>query len=138
MVFEQRIEIDADPSTVFAAYTDVSSWSQWDPETESASLDGSFAVGTTGKIKPKGAPQSKMKLIEVTENQSFTVECRLPLCKMHFVHLMSAHTTGTNLVNQIEFSGLLGPIFGRLIGKGIDKSLPESLKGLKEYVENKS
>jgi len=138
MVFEQRIAIDADPSTVFAAYKEVSGWSQWDPETESASLDGSFAVGTTGKIKPKGAPQSKMKLIEVTENQSFTVECRLPLCKMHFVHLMSADTAGTDLVNRIEFSGLLGPIFGRLIGKGIDKSLPESLKGLKEYVENKS
>ena len=137
MKFEQKIEIGVDPSTVFAAYKDVSGWSQWDPETESASIDGQFSAGTTGKIKPKGAPESKMKLIEVTENKSFTVECPLPLCKMNFVHLMSENTTGTELVNQIEFSGFLSPIFGRLIGKGINKSLPESLKGLKEYVENK-
>jgi len=137
MKFEQSIHISAEPSAVFATYKDVSGWARWDPETESASIDGSFSVGSTGKIKPKGGPESKIRLIEVTENTSFTVECSLPLCKMQFIHLMSPNTNGTELVNQIEFSGLLGPIFGRLIGKGINKTIPVSLKGLKEHVETK-
>jgi len=54
------------------------------------------------------------------------------------VHLMSPNANGTELVNQLEFSGPLGPLFGRVFGKGIDKSIPESLKGLKEYVETKN
>jgi len=120
MKFEQSINISVEPSTVFEAYKDVS------------------GVGTAGKIKPKGSPESKITIIEVTENKSFTVECALPLCKMQFVHLMSPNETGTELVNQLEFSGLLGPIFGRLFGKEIDKSIPGSLKGLKMYLETKS
>ena len=133
--FEQTISISADPSTVFEAYKDVSGWSQWDPETESASIDGAFSVGTSGKIKPKGSPESKITIVEVTENKSFTVECTLPLCKMQFAHLMSPNEKGTEVINQLEFSGLLGPVFGRLFGKGINKSIPESLNGLKKYVE---
>lgn len=135
MKFEQSIDISADAKTVFSAYRNVSEWSQWDPETEAASIDGDFSVGTTGTIKPKGAPKSKMKLIEVTEDRSFTVECGLPLCKMHFIHLMNPSENGTNLVNQIVFSGILGPVFGRLVGKGISKTLPESLAGLKHHIE---
>ena len=137
MKFEQTINISAEPSAVFEAYKDVSGWSQWDPETESASIEGSFSVGTAGKVKPKGSPESKIVIVEVTENKSFTVECTLPLCKMQFVHLMSPNNTGTEVVNQVEFSGLLGPIFGRLFGKSIDESIPGSLKGLKMYVETK-
>ena len=137
MKFEHSIKIFADQATVFAAFKDVSSWSQWDPETEAASMDGAFSVGTRGKIKPKGAPESKILLTEVTQNQSFTVECSLPLCKMHFIHLMQPIVDGTELINQLEFTGLLGPVFGRLFGKGIDKGIPESLKGLKHHIESK-
>lgn len=138
MRFEHSIDISADAKTVFHAYQNVSEWSQWDPETEAASIDGDFTVGTTGTIKPKGAPKSKMKLIEVTEDRSFTVECGLPLCKMHFIHLINPGENGTNLVNQIEFSGILGPVFAKLVGKSISKTLPESLAGLKRHIENES
>jgi len=61
--FEQTINISAEPSAVFEAYKDVSGWSQWDPETESASIEGSFSVGTAGKVKPKGSPESKIVIV---------------------------------------------------------------------------
>ena len=135
MKFTQSIEISAEPQQVFAVYQNVADWPKWDPETEGASLEGDFAVGSMGKVKPKGAPESKILLTEVTQDRSFTVECKLPLCKMHFIHLMEPSDTGTKLVNEVEFTGLLAPIFGRLIGKGIDKGLPDSMGGLKKYVE---
>ena len=137
MQFERSTIINADAASVYSAYEDVSTWSTWDPETESAILNGDFQVGTIGKIKPKGAPVSKIKLIEVTPNESFTVECNLPLCKMLFVHELNTVEQGTEVINKILFQGLLAPIFGRLIGKSIDKSLPESLEGLKQFVELK-
>lgn len=137
MKFEQLITISAEPAIVFSAYQNVSEWPKWDPETEASSLNGDFAVGTTGKIKPKGAPASKIQLIEVTQGSSFTVECNLPFCKMHFIHVMTPDEAGTKLVNQVVFTGLLSPLFGRLIGSSINKGLPDSLKGLKRYIEEK-
>lgn len=135
MKFEQSINISAEPAKVFSEYQKVSDWPKWDSETEASSIEGDFVVGAVGKIKPKGAPETKMRLIEVTKDHSFTVECKLPLCKMHFIHLMSPIESGTKLVNQVEFIGLLSPLYGKLIGKGINKSLPDSLEGLKKYIE---
>lgn len=138
MKFEESIEINADAATVFDVLTNVSEWSVWDPETESASLDGDFVVGATGTIKPKGAPNTKIKLTEVTENESFTVECSLPLSKMHFIHTLSPTSNGVSFKHSLEFSGLLAPIFARLMGKSISKTLPGSVQGLKNHIETQS
>ena len=135
MKFEQSINISAEPTKVFSEYKKVSEWPKWDPETEAASIEGDFAMGSMGKIKPKGAPESKIQLIEVTNNRSFTVESKLPLCKMHFIHLITPIECGTKLVNQVEFTGILSPLFGRLIGKSINKGLPDCLAGLKHHIE---
>lgn len=135
MVFEESISISATPVEIFATYAAVADWPVWDSEVEAASLNGAFELGTEGKIKPKGAPESKIKLVELTENKSFTVECGLPLCKMRFVHVLNATGSGCNVVNRLEFTGLLAPLFGRLIGTSISKTMPGSLKGLKACVE---
>ena len=136
MNFEQSTVVAATPEKIFSTYAAVSKWPEWDLEVDSASLNGPFTLGSTGKIKPKGAPESKIELVELTENKSFTIECNLPLCKMHFVHELVAQGNGTtSVVNKLTFSGLLAPVFGRLIGKGIAKSMPSTLGGLKKYVE---
>ena len=142
MTFEHSISIDSNASDVFSTYVKVAEWPEWDPETESASLNGDFETGMTGKIKPKGSPVTKITLTEVTPDKSFTVECGLPLCKMHFVHLMNSKggNSGpeTEVVNKLIFSGLLAPVFARLFGKSIDKSIPGSLQGLKNHIEQKA
>ena len=138
MKYEQEIKISAKPETVFSVYSAVSEWPKWDPEVEAASIDGEFVSGTYGKIKPKGTPESKMQLIEVTKDRSFTVECKLPLCRMQFIHLMQPVESGTRVVNQVVFSGLLSPLFGRVIGKGINKVLPDGLRALKNYIMKQS
>jgi hypothetical protein len=138
MQFEESTFIAAAPAKIFSTYAAVSQWPSWDLEVESASLDDAFNLGGTGKIKPKGAPESKIELIELTENKSFTIECKLPLCKMHFVHVLSEQgDSSTNVKNQLIFTGFLAPLFGRLIGKGIAKTMPGTLLGLKHYIEQK-
>ncbi len=135
MKFERSITILAEPAEVFSAYTKVADWPIWDPEMDSASIDGEFIMGARGKIKPKGAPESKIELVEVTKDKSFTVECGLPLCKIHFEHILEKNGESTDLQNIVVFTGFLAPLFGRLIGKNIDKTLPDSLQGLKQYIE---
>ncbi len=136
MKFEESVSISAAPAKIFSVYAKVAEWPVWDKEVESASLNGAFKLGSEGKIKPKGAPESAIKIIELTEHKSFTIECKLPLCKMHFVHVLSeVNASTTKVVNQLEFTGLLAPLFGRLIGKSISKTMPDTLKGLKSFVE---
>ncbi len=135
MNYEQSITINCQPIEVYQTYEKVSEWPLWDSDTEAATINGSFIQGATGKIKPKGSPESKMKLTEVTPNRSFTVECALPFCKMHFTHVLNKVDDGTKVINQVRFTGFLAPLFSRLIGKEIKKSIPNSLKGLKEYIE---
>lgn len=77
-----------------------------------------------------------MTLTEMTPNQSFTVECKLPLCKMQYVHEMLDQGNGTEMKNIVLFTGLLSPVFGFLIGSKVKRSMASSLQGLKGYVEN--
>jgi hypothetical protein len=138
MKFEESTSIMATPSKIFSVYSAVADWPIWDAEVEYASLGGEFKVGIEGKIKPKGAPESKIRIIELTENKSFTIECKLPLCKMNFIHIITPEGTGTRIVNILEFTGLLSPLFGRLIGKSIYKTMPNTLAGLKRHVEKEA
>jgi len=132
---EESIKIKTTPQQVFAIYKDVANWPSWDPETVSASIDGDFVVGTTGKIKPGKEPETKITWVEVTPDKSFTVECKLPLCKMQFIHEMTAENDKTLVVNRIELTGLSSSIFGWLIGSKLKQGVQQSLLGLKEHVE---
>ncbi|MCL2346495.1 MAG: SRPBCC family protein [Desulfobulbus sp.] len=135
MQFEESIEVQASPQTVFALYADVSAWASWDPDVSSSSIAGAFASGSTGKLKPSNGPEAKITLTEVVANQSFTVESRLPLCVMRFEHELSPTASGTTVVHRVSFAGFLSPLFSRIIGSSIRKGLPQTMAGLKRAVE---
>jgi carbon monoxide dehydrogenase subunit G len=135
MKFEDSIRINTTPQQVFQIYKDVAKWPIWDPETVSASIDGDFVVGSTGKIKPDKEPETKITWVEVTPDKSFTVECKLPLCKMQFIHEMTEENTHTLVVNRVELTGLLSSIFGLLIGSKLRQGVHQSLLGLKAHLE---
>jgi len=136
MTVNESIIVNAPADTVFAVYEDVANWSSWDKEVISSVLDGPFEVGTTGEIVPKGEPRSPIKLTEVTRDKSFTVECKLPFCKMHFIHELAIIDSGTTVVNKAEFSGFLAPLFSRLVGAKLQVGIAASLESLKQRVES--
>ncbi|SFN08201.1 SRPBCC family protein [Variovorax sp. OV329] len=135
MQFEESIEVQASPKTVFALYADVAAWASWDPDVRSSAIAGRFASGATGRLKPAKGPESKITFTEVVADKSFTVESRLPLCVMRFEHELSATSRGTTVMHRVSFLGLLAPLFGRVIGGQIRKGLPRTLAGLKRAAE---
>lgn len=134
MQFSETIKINARPDQIFPFYANVSSWSTWDPDVKSAS--GSFRTGASGKLKPTKGPEATIFFTEISENKSFTTTSKLPLCTMSIEHTLIADHAATEVTHNVVFSGLLSPIFGRLIGSGIKKGLPETLRGLKRMVES--
>lgn len=138
MQIEERIRIKATPEQIFLFYENVSEWSSWDPDVQSSSIDGEFRAKVKGKLKPTKGPETRIEFTEVTKNKSFTTISKLPLCTMSFVHELVSSSEGTEVFHKILFSGLLSPLFGRLIGSGIRKGLPATMQGLRDAVESKN
>ena len=138
MEFKASIIIQAPISLIFKQYQDVALWPSWDKDIKYATLDGDFTVGSKGILKPHKGPKSRFTLSEVTTNQSFTTRTKLPLCCITFEHSLKETDSGTHVTHYVIFSGLLSPIFGKLVGKDIQKGLPNALTGLKSVCESKA
>lgn len=95
-------------------------------------------TGAKGRLKPTKGPEAKIEFTEITKNKSFTTISKLPLCTMSYVHELVPSSEGTEVSHKVIFSGVLSPLFGRLIGGGIKKGLPATMQGLRNAVETKS
>jgi hypothetical protein len=130
MQFEHSRVIDASAATIFAIYADVANWPMWDPDAKSASIEGPFVSGAIGQVVPHGGPTSKLHFTQVVDQKSFQVQCKLPLCTMRFDYGLQPKGAATLATHRVTFEGLLAPVFGRLIGSGMRKTLPKALDQL--------
>jgi hypothetical protein len=135
MAITHNIKISAPREAVFALYEDVSAWPVWDHETVEVHLPDGLRGGSKGWLKPRKGPKARVRVAEVTPGRSFTMEGRLPLCRMHFSHDLESIGCDTKATHSVRFFGPLGFLFRRVIGKEIDASLPSTLRGLKEVSE---
>lgn len=135
MQVEHRIQVAAPPERIFSIYEDVPGWRQWDPDTKSATLDGPFAVGSTGKLTPAKGNAVPMRVTALVPNRSFTVECRIPLFRMVFDHELVPMGSTTEVVHRASFSGALAPLLGRMLARRVDAGLPVTLANLKRHAE---
>lgn len=108
---------------------------EWDHDVKDANIFGEFKEGGTGVLIPVNGPKAKFEITEVTNNKSFTSQSKLPLCLMEFSHYLEATGTDTRVIHSVSFKGVTSFLFGRLIGGQIKKSLPQTLKNLKEACE---
>ncbi len=135
MQFESSTTINAPAATVFALYANVGGWPSWDPDLKAASLNGAFVSGAVGEVSPHSGPKSALKFVEVIQGKSVRMECKLPLGVMHFDYELQTQGNTTVATHRTTFSGLLAPIWSRLIGSGMKKTLPAALAGLKRVAE---
>ncbi len=135
--FEESTQINASVDKVFALYADVANWPAWDPDLKAASLQGKFVSGAVGEVVPHSGPKSALHFVEVARNQHVRMQCKLPLGVMHFDYELQPQADGksTRVIHRTRFSGLLSPLWFRLIGSGMKKSLPAALAGLKRQAE---
>lgn len=135
MQFEASATINAPASAVFALYANVGGWPTWDPDLKASSLQGAFVSGAVGEVKPHSGPKSELKFVEVIQGKSVRMACKLPLGMMHFDYELQSNGNATVATHRTTFSGLLAPLWSRLIGSGMKKSLPAALAGLKRVAE---
>jgi hypothetical protein len=137
MNVEFRILVAASPGVIFGIYEDVANWHTWDPDTQAASIDGPFQVGTRGTLTPAKGNTVPMRLTEVVPGKCFTVESKIPLFRMVFEHELSPNAGVTEVVHRVTLSGLLSFVLGGLLTRQLKAGLPVTLARLKALAEER-
>lgn len=130
--YSETVTTPASADQIWARWADAANWPDWDSEVEWVRLNGLFTKGTTGKMKPSGGPEVAFELTEVTPNVSFTDTARLPLTKMVFTHEYLPQEDGerAQIRHSVTLTGLLAPLFGKVIGTKIKAHLVEAMETL--------
>jgi hypothetical protein len=131
--YEHTLETQASADSIWRLWADVASWSRWDADIEWARLEGPFATGSRGRMKPRGVPAAAFTLVSVLPGVSYTVEQRVPLARLRFHHeLAAADADRTRLTHGVTIDGSLGPFYAFLFGGRMRANFPKITNDLAE------
>lgn len=133
--FRESIHIRATVDIVWEYLTDVGSWPRWDTELVSAQLDGNFRRGASGKMVPKSGPNLSFELTKVVEGRSYVVVTPLYFGAIEMKRSVDSSKEGTVFTDDIRFTGPLGWLYGRVLGRGFRGVLPEVMQNFKRQTE---
>jgi hypothetical protein len=111
-------------------------WAKWDHEVEWTRLDGPFAVGSRGVMKPSSGPKMRFTMTEVELRHEFSARSHLPLTRLDFEHELTPLEDGiVRIKHSIRFSGPLAFFFWRVFGRRIAAELPTAVCALAALAE---
>ena len=126
----------APPSAFFARWADMATWPEWNSDTEWARLDGPFATGSTGALKPKGAPRVKFVIERLVPGSEFVDVSRLVGARLTFAHHVTERPGGgSHVAVTVTMGGPLGWLWTRILGGDLRESLPRDLQALAAVAE---
>jgi hypothetical protein len=127
----------AAPAAFFERWADMATWPEWNTDTDWARLDGPFATGTTGKLKPKGGFTVPFVIERVVPDREFVDVSHLPGARLTFDHQVSTTEDGLTRVDvSVALTGPLRAIWRAIMGSGLTNSLQPDLDRLVATVES--
>jgi hypothetical protein len=125
-IFSHERATLATPEQVWALWTDVRTWQQWDKGLKNATLNGAFVLGATGKIIPLFGPTLTFTITAYDRGQSYTFSTKLPLASLT-IERKFIGTNPTCFRHIVHFSGFLGRLWAKLLGPGFRTALPVTM-----------
>ncbi len=128
----------AAPEAVWNIYKDVPNWPSWDHELSWSRLDGKFAEGTKGTLKPKGWFASDFVISKIVPNEAHSDTTHMPFTTLVFSHkLEKINANQVKITHHVKVTGLLAPLLALTMCFQFKKSVPQALKNLVKKVENR-
>ncbi|MEM1024241.1 MAG: SRPBCC family protein [Myxococcota bacterium] len=127
----------AAPAQLWARWTEVEQWPQWDTELEYSHLDGAFEAGTKGRLKAEGSPESRFVLTEVRPERGYIYEVKLPLAALQVRRrMLQVEPSGpVSFEHAVRFKGFMGWFFSALLKKKYERALPGVMERLAAQAE---
>lgn len=137
-IIKHSVQTAAPAWALWKVLSDVSNWPRWDHDMESSSINGPFAPGTTGELKPKGGPVLQTKLLKVEPMNMFVQEAKLILARVIMSHFITKNNGTTTVTFQTEIRGPLAFIWVLLLGRSIKRKIPIEMSAMITIAENLS
>jgi hypothetical protein len=135
MKFKHTVKTSASPERIWAIWTDVEHWSEWDTELHNSALDGLFRLGAIGKLTPKTGRVSTFEISQFSLGKSYTFTVKLPLCKLNVHRYLRSESDGVYFTHEVSFNGVLAIGFGLLLGRKFQAELPSVMENIKRIAE---
>ena len=141
-VIKTEIEISASPSKVWGIITDINKWQEWSPIINASVGDAS--VGTTlsitmmSKEEGKDGPKYSPKIIKIDEPNYFHWRAHM-MAGFIFTNdkiiELKETSSGTKVIHTETFKGMLAPVLGGMMKKGVPSMLNSMNEALKKVAE---
>jgi hypothetical protein len=129
-VVTARARSSAPPAAFFARWADLDSWSEWDTAVAWGRLDGPFAVGTTGELKPARGPKVRFVIETLEPGREYTDVSTMPGARLWIRHLVRTDDAGTEVEVQVSLDGPLARVWGVVLGRQLSRSTVAGLDRL--------
>jgi hypothetical protein len=134
-ITQAHAESSAPPAAFFARWADMATWPEWNQDTEWVRLDGPFAAGSTGTLKPKGGPKVKFTISALVPGRRFVDVSHLIGARLTFDHAVEPRESGCEVRVAVTLAGPLARLWARLLGKGFRTTVQPDLDRLVALVE---
>ena len=133
MTFEHSgsVTTSAASAAVWALWSDVTTWSTWDPAVEQVTLDGAFAVGTTGTMTLRGGIEAPFTLEVVAADARYLDQLTIGDLVIRIDHVLSAIADGTEITVSTTIDGPGADDVGPMVTADVPVAL-EALVSLAE------
>jgi len=125
----------APTSAFFERWADMATWTEWNQDTEWVRLDGPFAAGSTGVLKPKGGPKVPFVIEKLTDREFVDVS-KLFGARLTFAHTITERPDGGSEIDvTISMTGPLRALWMAILGKDIKAGAQADLDALVTVAE---
>jgi hypothetical protein len=129
-LFECEATVEACPAAVWAVWTNVARWPEWDVSKEIARLDGPFEPGVSGWAKQRGNLGGTFTITTVEVGRRWVSECPVPLGKVVFDHLLEPVAKDrVRVIKRVDVEGSITPLI-LLFAPKMRRDICESLAAL--------
>jgi uncharacterized protein YndB with AHSA1/START domain len=130
------VESAAPPERVWKIWSDMSTWSDWNPNVSTMDWQGGFANGTTGIMNTRADQHHKMRLADVVAGRSFALETSVvPGTSFRFNCRIEAAGGKTRISQTVEVKGPLGGLLGGMLGPQVARDFGVLLGNLARTAE---
>jgi hypothetical protein len=132
LVAKSSVVTTASAENVWQVWTNVKEWPNWDSDVASCTMQGEFKQGAKATLKPTSGPQVTVEITSCVAHKSFVSTSYLPCwTTLVFDHqIRQVQGDKLKITHHVELKGCLAPLFYCILGRSIQKGLPQALQNL--------